>query len=119
MCSSDLKAWEALPKEYQAAFTAACGESNAVSMAKYDHLNPTALKSLISKGAQLRRFPDAVLDACYNAAQDQYAEWSEKHPEFKVMYDSYNKYLKSQVDWFQVVEGTHDNYMTRKLKGRT
>jgi len=34
------------------------------------------------------------------------------------MYESYNKYLKSQVDWFQVVEGTQDNYMARKLKGR-
>ena len=54
----------------------------------------------------------------FTAAHDQYAEWSEKHPEFKVMYESYNKYLKSQVDWFQVVEGTHDNYLARKLRGR-
>ena len=114
----NLKAWEALPKEYQAAFQVACGESNAVSMARYDHLNPTALKSLISKGAQLRRFPDAVLDACFKASHDQYAEWSDKHPEFKAMFESYNKYLKSQVDWFQVVEGTHDNYLARKLRGR-
>jgi TRAP-type mannitol/chloroaromatic compound transport system substrate-binding protein len=111
----NLKAWDALPKEYQAAFSAACGESNTMCMAKYDHVNPTAMKSLISKGALLRRFPESVLDACYKASLEQYDEWSAKHPEFKTMYDSFNKYLKIETDWFQVSEGTFDNYMVKKL----
>ena len=111
----NLKAWDALPKEYQAAFSAACGESNTMCMARYDHVNPTAMKSLISKGALLRRFPESVLDACYKASLEQYDEWSAKHPEFKTMYDSFNKYLKIETDWFQVSEGTIDNYMVKKL----
>jgi TRAP-type mannitol/chloroaromatic compound transport system substrate-binding protein len=111
----NLKAWDALPKEYQAAFSAACGESNTMCMAKYDHVNPTAMKSLISKGALLRRFPESVLDACYKASLEQYDEWSAKHPEFKTMYDSFNKYLKMETDWFQVSEGAMDNFMVKKL----
>jgi TRAP-type mannitol/chloroaromatic compound transport system substrate-binding protein len=73
------------------------------------------MKSLISKGALLRRFPESVLDACYKASLEQYDEWSAKHPEFKTMYDSFNKYLKIETDWFQVSEGTIDNYMVKKL----
>lgn len=111
----NLKAWDALPKEYQAAFSAACGESNSMCMAKYDHLNPIAMKSLISKGALLRRFPDSVLDACYKASLEQYDEWSAKHPEFKTLYDSFTKYMKIEMDWFQVSEGTFENYMAKKL----
>ena len=105
------KAWEALPKEYQNIFAAACGESNAMAMAKYDALNPGAMKKLIGGGAQLRSFPRPVMDACYKAAHEQYAEWSTKVPEFKTMYASYSKFLADELAWFRVAEGTYDNYM--------
>jgi TRAP-type mannitol/chloroaromatic compound transport system substrate-binding protein len=108
------KAWQALPKEYQAAFSAACGECNAVTMAKYDHLNPTALRKLVAGGAQLRAFPRAVMDASYKAAQEQYADWSAKVPEFKTMFASYSKYQADQTQWFRVAEGSYDNYMANR-----
>jgi TRAP-type mannitol/chloroaromatic compound transport system substrate-binding protein len=111
------KAWDALPKEYQAAFTAACGESTATTMAKYDSLNPTALKKLIAAGAQLRFFPKPVLDACYKAAKEQYAEWSDKVPEFKKMYDAYNRFHQDQMAWFRVAEDSYDSYMNAANKG--
>jgi TRAP-type mannitol/chloroaromatic compound transport system substrate-binding protein len=107
----NLKAWEALPKEYQIAFTTACGESNAMTMAHYDHLNPTALKKLIGGGTQLRRFPNSVMDECRKAALEQYAEWSSKVPEFKKMYDHYNKYHQDQISWFRVAEDSYDTYV--------
>ena len=77
------KAWDALPKEYQAAYMAACGDCVAYTMAKYDHLNPIALRKPVAGGAQLRSFSRGVMDACYKASQDQYADWSSKVPEFK------------------------------------
>jgi TRAP-type mannitol/chloroaromatic compound transport system substrate-binding protein len=112
----NLKAWEALPKEYQQIFAAACGESNSMAMAKYDHLNPIGLKKLIAGGAQLRVFPKAVLDACYTATQEQYAEWAGKHPEFKTMLTSYMNYLQEEVAWFRVAEGSFDSYMSQALQ---
>jgi TRAP-type mannitol/chloroaromatic compound transport system substrate-binding protein len=82
-----------------------------VTMAKYDHLNPTALRRLVGGGTQLRAFPRAVMDACQKAALEQYKDWSEKYPEFKTMYGSYSKYNKELTQWFRVAEGSFDNYM--------
>src|SRR5258706_3792383 len=44
----NIKAWEALPKEYQAILEAACAEANQWMLAKYDAQNPAALKRLIA-----------------------------------------------------------------------
>jgi len=106
------KAWDALPKDYQAIYLAAAGESNAVATARYDHVNPAAMKRLIGGGTQLRAFSRDIMDACYTAAHAQYAEWSEKIPEFKKLGDSYFKYLETELEWFRVAEGTYDNYMS-------
>jgi len=38
--------------------------------AKYDHLNPTALKQLIGQGALLRPFSPEIMDAAYKATQE-------------------------------------------------
>ena len=106
------KQWDVLPKDYQAIFAAACAESNTVATARYDHVNPAAMRKLIATGTQLRAFSRDVMDACYKAAQDQYVEWSEKFPEFKKLHDSYFKYQNEEIDWFRVAEGTFDNYMS-------
>jgi TRAP-type mannitol/chloroaromatic compound transport system substrate-binding protein len=82
-----------------------------VATARYDHVNPGAMRKLIAGGTQLRVFSRDVMDACHKAAMDQYAEWSDKHPEFKKLYASYSKYLQEELDWFRVAEGTFDNYM--------
>jgi len=104
------KAWATLPKEFQYAFTTACHESNVTTMAKYDHLNPPALRKLIAGGSQLRAFPRAVMEACHKASLEQWKEWSDKFPEFKKMYDSYWKYTGELTQWFRVAEGSYDNY---------
>ena len=112
------KAWDALPKSYQAAFAAACGESNAVACARYDHVNPAAMKRLIVGGTQLRRFPREVMDVCYRESLKLYSEWSDKYPEFKRLYASYSAYLDEQLDWFNVADGTFDSYMASIRQAR-
>ncbi|NDG56554.1 MAG: ABC transporter substrate-binding protein, partial [Betaproteobacteria bacterium] len=108
----NLKAWELLPKEYQAAFATACGETNAIAMAKYDAVNPGGMRKLVSQGAQLRAFPKPVLTACYKASKEQWADWSSKYPEFKTLYESYSKFAESQHAWFKVAEQSFDNFMS-------
>jgi TRAP-type mannitol/chloroaromatic compound transport system substrate-binding protein len=44
----NIKAWEALPKEYQAILETACGDANTWMLSKYDALNPDALKRLLA-----------------------------------------------------------------------
>src|SRR5512147_2491724 len=52
----NLKAWGELPKEYQSILESACAEANVDMMAKYDALNPPALKRLLGNGVKLSPF---------------------------------------------------------------
>ena len=74
----NLAKWNELPKAYQSMIEVASGDAWAWVVGKYDYVNPAALKKLISQGAVLRPFPQPVLEACYNAAQEVYAEHSQE-----------------------------------------
>ena len=62
------KAWESLPKEYQAILDAACAEAHVDMQAKYDARNLAALKRLVGGGVQLCAFPHAVAEAAWKTA---------------------------------------------------
>ena len=70
----NIRAWDALPKQYQQVLEAVVGETNVWSMSRYDTLNVQALRRLVAGGAQLRPYPREVLTACHKAAQETYAE---------------------------------------------
>src|SRR5450759_2845726 len=88
----NIKSWEALPKEYQAILEAACAEANISMLAKYDTLNPPALKRLIANGVQLRPFSNEIMAACYKAANEVAAEISAKNANFKKIYEAMVKF---------------------------
>jgi len=104
------KKWNELPKHYQAALIAACGETNQWMPAKYDAQNPAALRRLVASGTQLRPFPRPVLEAAEKAAYEVYAEMSAKSPHFKRIYADWKKFRDEQFLWFRVAEATYDNY---------
>jgi TRAP-type mannitol/chloroaromatic compound transport system substrate-binding protein len=106
----NIAAYNTLPPEYKAALEAASAEANAWMIAKYDALNPPALRKLVAGGTELRPFSRDVMLACYNAAQQLYAETSAKNAKFKKVYDSWNKFREDQFLWFRVAENTYDNF---------
>ncbi len=65
----NIKAWDDLPKDYQAILESACAEANVDMVAKYDALNPPALKRLLANGVKLRPFSNDIMAACYKATQ--------------------------------------------------
>ncbi len=105
------KAWDSLPKEYQAIVQIAAADAHVEMMADYDGKNPTALKQLIAGGAQLRPFPKEVMDACYKAALQLYEETSAANPTFKKIYDDYRKFMNDSNLWFRIAEAQYSNYM--------
>ncbi|MEO8103893.1 MAG: TRAP transporter substrate-binding protein [Betaproteobacteria bacterium] len=107
----NIKAWEALPPEYKSILEGACAEANVDMVAKYDALNPAALKRLVSNGVQLRPFSKDIMNACYKAANEVYAEESAKNPKFKKVYDAWKVFRDDQILWFRVAEQNFDNYM--------
>src|SRR3569833_604405 len=109
----NLPKWNALPKAYQSAIMTASGDAWAWVLGRYDQLNPPALKNLLAGGAQLRAFPQDVMEACYKAANDVYAELSASNPMFKKMYDSLVPFRSESYLWTQVAEMGCDNFMVR------
>ena len=104
------KKWNELPKSYQAALTAACGEGNVWMPAKYDAQNPEALRRLVASGTKLRAFPKPVLEACEKASYELYEELKAKSAHWKRIYPAWKKFRDDQFLWFRVAESTYDNY---------
>src|SRR5882724_11997625 len=56
----NLEKWNQLPKNYQTILRAAAGAVNVEQSARYDAVNPGALKRLVGAGAVLKPFPGPV-----------------------------------------------------------
>ena len=105
--------WNELPKAYQSAIITASNDAWVWTLSKYDALNPVALRRLISAGAQLRAFPQPVLEACYKAASEVYDGLSKSNPHFKKLYDSVVPFRADSFAWLQVAELGFDSFMMR------
>ena len=105
------KAWEELPKDYQAILEAACYEANVDMLAKYDALNPAALKRLIAAGVHLAPFSNEIMAACYKATTEIYDDIATKNAKFKKIYEPWKAFRNEEVSWFQVAENRFDNFM--------
>jgi len=103
--------WQNLPKSYQAVLASACAEAESWMIGKYDAENVPALRRLVANGAQLRPFSKEILDACYKAVQEVYAEYSASNPKWKAIYEPWKKFLDDEGQWFRVNEQQFDNYM--------
>jgi TRAP-type mannitol/chloroaromatic compound transport system substrate-binding protein len=106
------KAYAALPKEYQAMIDAASTEAFTWMLAKYDAVNPAALKRLLANGVVLSPFPNDVLAAAYKVSEELYADFAAKSAKFKKVYDSWYKFRADSVQWFSIAEGRFDSFMT-------
>ena len=114
----NLAKWNELPKHYQAAIQTASSDAWNWVIGRYDNANPAALKRLLAGGAQLRAFPQDVMEACYKAAHDIYADLNRTNPMFKKMYDSLVPFRSDSYLWLQVAELGFDNVMIR-MRTRT
>jgi TRAP-type mannitol/chloroaromatic compound transport system substrate-binding protein len=103
--------WESLPKSYQAIIRSAAQAADVGMQARYDMLNPGALRRLVKAGAILRPFSEQVLDACFKASNDAYAELNATNPRFKKVYDAMTAVRAEGYLWFQLSEHTSDTYM--------
>jgi TRAP-type mannitol/chloroaromatic compound transport system substrate-binding protein len=107
----NLDQWHKLPKNYQSILQLACDASSTWMTARYDHLNPAALKRLLAAGTVLKPFPMPVMEAAYKAANEYYAEIADQNPLFKRALDSLNTYRGDQLLWWQIAEYSYDSLM--------
>ena len=114
----NLKEWEKLPKQYQAAIEVASYEAHVGMQASYDAKNPAALARLIKNGAKVRFFNKALLDAGYKAATEMMEEEAAKNPKFKKIYEPWKVFRREQNTWASVAEASMQNYLISANKGQ-
>jgi len=114
----NLDKWNALPGHYQAAVLAAARDAGTWMTSKYDAVNPPALRRLLAGGTQLRGFSQEIMEACYRAANEVYAETAAQNPRFRKIYDSYVAFRSDSYFWWQVAEMSFDNFQIR-MRTRT
>jgi TRAP-type mannitol/chloroaromatic compound transport system substrate-binding protein len=110
--------WAKLPKHYQAMVHQASEAANNWMLAKYDAVNPAALRRLIAAGTELRAFPQPIMEAALRASNEYYAELGGRNEAFKRTHDSYMGFRAESLLWWQVGELSFDAFMAR-TRGRS
>lgn len=113
---SSASEYEKLPALYKRALETATIEVHTNMMAKYDAVNPQALARLLENGVKLRPFSKEIMEACFKATQDAYAEETGKNPSFKKIYDDWRVFRNNEAAWFNVAEQAFSQFsFARKL----
>ncbi|MES2508611.1 MAG: TRAP transporter substrate-binding protein [Pseudomonadota bacterium] len=108
------KAMDALSPENKAIVEAAAAVASSDMLAKYDALNPVALKQLVAAKTKVLPFSQAVLDASFKASMEVFAANDAKSPEWKKIYADMRAFQRDQVLWFRFAENGFDNFMARQ-----
>ncbi|MEI5681157.1 TRAP transporter substrate-binding protein [Mesorhizobium sp. CGMCC 1.15528] len=103
--------YEELTPAYKSLLHTASQAADANMLQKYDFLNPPAVKRLVAGGAQLRPFSPEILEACFNASNEVYAEMEASNPAFKKIWDSIKDFRKEHYLWAQIAEYNYDTFM--------
>ena len=107
----NLDQWHALPKSYQAMVRSAAATADIGTMTRYDVQNPPALRRLAIGGAEPRPFSEAVLNACFKASNEVFAELCANNADFKKAYEAMLAVRGEDYLWFQLAEHTYDTFM--------
>ncbi len=114
----NLKAWNELPREYQAILESAAAEANVHMQAKYDARNTAALKRLLSQGVQLRPFPADVMRAAYLESEKLYAEIAKENPKFSKVFESWAAFRADAIPWSSIADGRFDDFMAAAVRAQ-
>jgi TRAP-type mannitol/chloroaromatic compound transport system substrate-binding protein len=105
--------WDELPALYRHFIEVAAHEANTITLAKYDMLNPPALRRLIGAGTQLRPMSPEILEAAQKATNELFAEIGSKNAMFKKIHDHMTAFRNEHYLWQQVAEFSYDTHMIR------
>ncbi len=108
------RAYDALSADHKAIVEAAAAQAHVTMQAKYDTLNPGALRQLVGTGTKLRPFPADLMNAAFKASMDRYSELSAKNENWRKVYTDYAKFRADQNLWFRFTEANFDGFMQRQ-----
>lgn len=104
------KAWDELPAEYREVLTTAAAQAGLSMQAKYDALNPPALRRLLGEGVTLRPFTDDVMSAARDAAAQLLSDEAAADPEYAKVYQEWTKFRDASFEWFGRAEQAYGQF---------
>jgi TRAP-type mannitol/chloroaromatic compound transport system substrate-binding protein len=105
------KAYEGLSAENKAIVENAAASAHIFMQARYDAVNPAALKQLVGGGTKLRPFPADMMSAAFKEATALYDEIGKKNESWKKIYADYAKFRADENLWFRFTEMGFDRFM--------
>lgn len=106
------KAYGALSPEFKAIVDAATDVAARDMTAKYDAMNPGALKRLVAARTKLKAFPKPILDAGFKASMEVFAEHEAKSATFKKIHQDMRAFQRDQLLWSRFSENAFNSYMS-------
>ena len=94
--------WDDLPELERAAIDTVCGDNVRHALVWADAQQFEALKDLSLAGVQVRRWPDAILQALKAAWKDVAREQVQKDPDFAEVWSSLQKFHRDYAIWREI-----------------
>ena len=107
----NLDVYNDLPPELQAAIQTASAAANQKMLADYDAKNGPALNRLVAAGAELRTFPQDVLQTLENAMDEIHEENAANNELYARVLDAFRTFQSGIRDWHNVSEYAFHNYV--------
>lgn len=108
-------AWQQLPDDLKKIVETAARANSLWMFAQFESLNLKALEELKSKyHVEVLEFPDDVLRTLHKMADEVYKEESAKDPQFKMVYEAFDKFRKNNVEWNKISETAYQKALDLK-----
>ncbi|MDB5883820.1 MAG: transporter substrate-binding protein [Ramlibacter sp.] len=108
------KAYDALSAENKAIIESAASHAHIVMQARYDAVNPAALKTLVGSGTKLHAFPTDLMNVAFKESMAVYDDLNAKNPDWKKIYADYSTFRADQNLWFRFTEMGFDSFMQKQ-----
>jgi TRAP-type mannitol/chloroaromatic compound transport system substrate-binding protein len=101
--------WLKLPSEYQEMFRCAAYDAATNMVARYDAVNPPALRRLVDFGVNFSPFSDDILEASLAASFDLYEDLA-ADATYRRIYEAWQKVRKDSFEWFDTAERSYADF---------
>jgi TRAP-type mannitol/chloroaromatic compound transport system substrate-binding protein len=107
--------WERLPRSYQEAFEVATREASVGMLAQYDARNPQALSRLLSRGVQLHRFPDDLMEAALRESVALQEEQAAANSDYRRIYEEWKRFRRDSFRWLSTTDHSYASFALPRL----
>lgn len=108
--------FQKLPESYRNALRIAAGFAQQMMLARYDYLNPLALKRIVKSGVELRNFPEDFLIEARKKSAELLEKQAKEDSLYREVYTSWKKFREEAFEWSATNELAYQKIAFQKEK---